>query len=148
MAHDFAAFPELTNQQMQIYYFQSPHKQVFEDFRAKVIKVTDGDTVTVRAPFRDFDFPIRIAEIAAPELNEGGEDSRDWLKSRIEGLEVEILIDKNNRVGRYGRLIGRIISFGLDIGEQSLMAGKSVPFNQRKGSGVPDIKVTIARAGI
>jgi len=149
MAHDFDAFPELTNPQMQMYYFQSPHKQIVADFRAKVIKVTDGDTIRVSAPFRDFDFPVRIAAIAAPELNEeGGVDSRDWLKSRIEGLEIEIIIDRDNRVGRFGRLIGRVMSFGLDIGEQSLLAGKSVPFNQRRDSGLPDIGSMIRRAGI
>ena len=146
MVHDFKAFPELTNNQMQMYYFQSPHKQVVEDFRAKVVKVTDGDTIKVSASFRDFDFPVRLAFIAAPELNEGGEESRDWLASQIEGLEVEVLIDKNNRVGRYGRLIGTIMSFGLNINEQSLLAGQSVPFNQRKGNGVPSLTATIKRA--
>ena len=47
MAHDFKNFPELTNRQMQVYYFESPHKQVTEDFRGRVIKVTDGDTIRV-----------------------------------------------------------------------------------------------------
>ena len=62
MAHDFKLFPELTNRQMQEYYFQSPHKQITENFAAKVVKVTDGDTIRVEVDFRDFDFPIRIAE--------------------------------------------------------------------------------------
>ncbi|MCK5614909.1 thermonuclease family protein [Candidatus Pacearchaeota archaeon] len=146
MAHDFDKFPELTNGQMNIYYFQSPHKQIVEDFRAKVIKVTDGDTIRVSAPIRDFDFPIRLADIAAPEMNEGGEESRDWLADRILGLEVMVEIDFNNRVGRYGRLIGTIISFGLNINEQSLMAGMSVPFGTHEL--IPDLSKTIARAAV
>lgn len=146
--HDFDKFPELTNGQMAVYYFQSPHKQIVEDFRAKVVKVTDGDTIRVSASFRDFDFPIRLADIAAPELNEGGKASADWLRGQIDGLEVEVLIDPTNRVGRYGRLIGTIISFGLSMNEQSLIQGHSVPFNQRKDSLIPSLEATLRRAKV
>ncbi len=144
--HDFKKFPELTNNQMSIYYFQSPHKQITESFGAKIVKVTDGDTVRVKAPFREFDFPIRIADIAAPELSEGGHDSKYWLQSKIENEEVYIVVDKNNRVGRYGRLIGKIMFAGMDVGNQSINAGKSVPFDQRKDALMPDINLLIGRA--
>ena len=77
--HDFKTFPELTNSQMQIYYFQSPHKQIIEPFMAKVVKVTDGDTIRVLWDERDFTFPVRFAELAAPELDErGGPESQSW----------------------------------------------------------------------
>jgi len=72
MAHDFKRFPELTNRQMNLYYFESPHKQITQDFVAKVVKVTDGDTIRVKWEDRDFDFPIRFIDIAAPELDEIG----------------------------------------------------------------------------
>ena len=39
MAHDFKLFPELTNAQMDLYYFESPHRQITEDFIGKVVKV-------------------------------------------------------------------------------------------------------------
>ncbi len=71
--HDFVKFPELTNRQMSIFYFESPHQQIVESFQAEVVKVHDGDTITVRTDFRDFDFPVRLAYIQAPELNEGGD---------------------------------------------------------------------------
>ena len=48
MVHDFNRFPELTTSQMAESYFESPHKQVSGDFRATVVKVHDGDTITVR----------------------------------------------------------------------------------------------------
>lgn len=131
MAHNFKDFPELTNGQMAVYYFESPHKQITEDFRGTIVKVHDGDTVTIRTNFRDFDFPIRLADIAAPEMNEGGEDSRDWLKSQILDLEVEVLIDRNNRVGKFGRLIGTIFAIGQNINELSLLNQKSIPFGDR-----------------
>ena len=48
MAHDFKTFPELTNNKMEIYYFESPHRQILEDFEGEVVKVTDGDTIHVK----------------------------------------------------------------------------------------------------
>jgi hypothetical protein len=55
--HDYVANPELTNQQLAEYGWDSPHEQIERDFEAVVVKVHDGDTVTLRVGFRDFDFP-------------------------------------------------------------------------------------------
>ena len=140
MAHDFKKFPELTNSQMSLYYFDSPHKQIVEDFRGKVVKVTDGDTVRIKTSFRDFDFPIRFAGIAAPELNEGGKESRNWLESMIGNKEVDVIINPNNRVGKWGRIIGTIIHGGFNINEESIRQGQAVPFGQRKEGSIPDFK--------
>ena len=75
--HDFKRFPELTNAQMGLYYFESPHKQIFSNFVANVVGVHDGDTIRVLWRERDFTFPVRFMNIAAPELGErGGEDSQ------------------------------------------------------------------------
>ena len=71
--HDDKAFPELTNKQLEEFGFSSPHEQITRDFFAVVVKVVDGDTVTLRAEFRDFNFPLRLLDIDAPEMNEGGE---------------------------------------------------------------------------
>jgi endonuclease YncB( thermonuclease family) len=130
MAHDFKRFPELTNSQMQFYYWDSPHKQITEGFLAEVVKVTDGDSIRVKTEFRDFDFPIRLAKINAPELNEGGEENKSWLEKELLGEEVYIKVDKNNRVGKFGRLIGEVLLFGVNINYQSLAEGMSVPFGQ------------------
>ena len=116
MAHDFIKFPELTNRQMQMYYFQSPHQQITENFLATVLKVTDGDTIRVEVDFRDFSFPVRFLDLAAPEKNEeGGLEALEFLKSEIEGEEVEIRIRKNNRVGKWGRLLGEVFHRGLSM---------------------------------
>ncbi len=130
--HDFQKNPELSNTQMEQLQFGSPHKQITEDFSAVVVKVHDGDTITVRAEFRDFDFPIRLLDIDSPELAEGGEVTRDWLSSRILGAEVQVLIDPGNRVGKYGRLLGRILHRGMDVGQEELYLGLAVPFGQKK----------------
>jgi len=142
MAHDFKKYPELTNGQLNRLYFESPHPQIAEDFWARVEKVTDGDTIRVTCPFRDFSFPIRISNILAAELNEeGGRASKLWLKSQIEGEEVEIIVNKNNRVGKWGRLLGRVRHMGFDIGELSKMNDKSIGLSEERG--ILDINLLI-----
>jgi endonuclease YncB( thermonuclease family) len=133
MAHDFIKFPELTNSQMQLYYFESPHKQITEDFKAEVIKVHDGDTITLRTSFRDFDFPLRLLEINATELNEPeGPVSRDWLKEKIEGKNIEVIINKENRVGKYGRLLGIVFFGGQSINDEAMRMKFATEFGEKK----------------
>ena len=130
MVHDFKLFPELTNNQMDLYYFESPHKQITEDFTAKVVKVHDGDTVTLRTNFRDFDFPIRFVNIASPELDEiGGKDSQSWLEKKLLNQEVDIVMSKS-RVEKWGRLLGRVFFEGQDVGEESIEMGKSISWEE------------------
>lgn len=140
--HDFKRFPELTNNQMGLFYFDSPHQQIAEDFDAKVVKVVDGDTIRVEVGFRDFDFPIRISNLLAPEMNEkDGERSRNRLRSLIEGQVVEIIIDKLNRVGKYGRLLGEVRHKGFDVGLQMIDEGFAISLDEEQ----PGIKSLIIR---
>ncbi len=133
MAHDFKKFPELTNSQMQFYYFDSPHKQILDGFIGKVIDVHDGDTIKVMTDFRNFDFPIRMANIQAPELNEeGGIQSREHLKQMIQNQEVYIQIDRTNRVGKFGRLIGNVIFGGDSMSDMMLRDMQAIPFGSTK----------------
>lgn len=133
MTHDFKKFPELTNSQMGFYYFDSPHQQITENFWATVTRVKDGDTIQVKADFRDFDFPIRFSNILAAELNEkGGLESQKWLKNQIEGEEVEIVINPKNRVGKWGRLLGEVKHKGFDMGELSIQNDKSTNLDEEQ----------------
>ena len=128
--HDFKLFPELTNNQMQFYYFDSPHKQMVEDFDAKVVRVKDGDTIQLRIDDRDFDFPLRLANIAAPELDEeGGERSHKWLDNQIRGKDVTILLD-DKRVEKWGRLLGEVLFTGMNMNDMSLDFGYSIKFEE------------------
>jgi len=125
---------------MEIYYFESPHKQILEDFRAKVVKVHDGDTITVETDFRDFNFPVRFLNTDAPELKDpGGRDSQSWLAEKILNKEVDIIINRSQRVGKYGRLLGKIFSEGVDINEESIRAGKATPFGQQEAGEIPNL---------
>lgn len=134
--HDFKRFPELTNGQMGLYYFDSPHKQIGEDFFATVVKVSDGDTIRVKTDFRDFNFPIRFSNILAAELDEkGGIESQSWLEKQILGEEVEIILHPT-RVEKWGRLLGQVRHRGFDMGELSIANGKSIGLDEER----PEIK--------
>ena len=132
MAHDFKRFPELSNSQMQIYYWESPHKQITENFMAKVVKVTDGDTIRVMWDERDFDFPIRMQDLAAPELNErGGIESQKWLENLILGEDVEIILSRM-RVEKWGRILADIFHNGIRISEESIRNNHGIPWAERE----------------
>ena len=127
MAHDFKNFPELTNNQMQFYYFESPHKQITEDFTAKVVRVKDGDTIQVKWEERDFDFPIRLFDLAAPELDEeGGIEAQAWLEKQILNEYVNIEIEPGLRVEKWGRLLGKIIHMGINMGDSMIDRGLAI----------------------
>lgn len=142
MVHDFKNFPELTNSQMQFYYMDSPHKQITENFVARVTKVHDGDTITLLTSFRDFAFPLRFLNTNAPELNEaGGHEARDHLKEMIENEEVEIRIDPKQRVGKWGRLLGEVFHNGISMNELMIRQGFSTTFEQRNEGKIPTVKL-------
>lgn len=139
--HDYKRYPELTNTQLEQLQFSSPHQQITEDFTAVVVKVHDGDTITLRTDFRDFDFPLRILDIDAPELSEGGEEARQWLNGKCLHQDVQVQIDANNRVGKYGRLLGRVFFSGLSLAEEMLSLGLVSEFGRKKESEIPDTGV-------
>ncbi len=129
--HDFKRFPELTNSQMQIYYFDSPHKQITENFTAKVVKITDGDTIHVKWEDREKPVVVRMANLAAPELDErGGPASQSFLEKEILGKEVEIVLTKQ-RVEKWGRLLAYVIFRGMNMEEHIINFGHGVSWDER-----------------
>ena len=146
MAHDFEKYPELTNSQLDIYYFESPHPQIFETFNAEVVKVHDGDTITVKWYNRNFPFPIRLSDINAPELShKDGPASQKWLEQRLLRKRVSVVVDPRNRVGKFGRLLGRIIADGVNISEEAISLNYAVPFNHKKEGLIPTIEQILAK---
>lgn len=144
MPHDFVKFPELRNSDLDVYYWLSPHKQIFEDFTARCVKVIDGDTIRLRWRERDFDFDLRIAKIDAPERGTTrGDASRDWLENLIMDKEVDILIDPDNRVEKWGRLLGEVYFGGQSVGELSMMLGHSKDFLSRHDGIIPPLRTLI-----
>lgn len=138
--HDYTKYPELSNTDLEMFGFMSPHKQIVEDFEAEVVKVIDGDTIRLKTDFRDFEFPLRLVGIDAPELNTGspGEEAREFLQGQIEGQIVQVKINRNKRVDKYGRLLGRVFSLGQDVGALMLAFGYALPFERRLEGELPD----------
>lgn len=109
---------------------------------AKVVDVTDGDTVTVDI---DYGFHlkqrhrVRLAGIDAPEVNARGpegEAARDWLRARLPaGAAIELVTDKPaDKYGRYLATVWRVDPASgrpeLDsVNAQLLAAGLARPYD-------------------
>lgn len=75
-------------------------------YLAKVSRVADGDTLTVRN--RDgATHKVRLHAVDAPELKQaGGEQSHDWLSEQVLNKEVKIVV---NNTDRYKRQVAKVI---------------------------------------
>lgn len=137
--HDFDAFPELSNFQLSnggVWF--SPHYQITSSFWGFVDRVVDGDTVVLSHPLRDFVFSVRLIGINAPELSEvGGDASRDYLKGLVEGHLVYVFVDPVQRVGKYGRLLGRLFVDGVDVNSHMVDSGYARLFDFRHDGEIP-----------
>jgi len=142
MAHDFKKFPELTNSQLQ-QHMVSPHHQITENIFVDVIKVIDGDTIRVHWEKRDFNFPVRFLGTNAPEMSEGGQESKEYLEGVILDEEIELIIDKKQRVGKYGRLLAKIKSLGMDVGNMMIRLGYATTFEGRNQNKIPDLNKSL-----
>jgi len=87
-------------------------------YRAHVLKIYDGDTITVRVDLGFHTHTIqrlRLARIDAWEVR--GEErpagliARDWLRTQILGRDVEVQTNKD-ATGKWGRYIAEV--FTLD----------------------------------
>ena len=88
-------------------------------FSAKVIKISDGDTITVLSGKEQT--KIRLYGIDAPEKKQDyGQRSRQFLANLIAGEVVEI--DENGK-DRYKRTLGIIHYKGQDINAQMVLNG-------------------------
>jgi micrococcal nuclease len=103
-------------------------------YRAKVISIYDGDTITVAI---DLGFGnttkeiVRLARINAPEVrgeerNEGLE-ARDWLRSVIPPCNNIYVSTNKDRTGKYGRYIAEIYTLEdgnyINLNDELVLAG-------------------------
>tara|TARA_A100001037_G_C15083783_1_gene605582 strand:+ start:654 stop:974 length:321 start_codon:yes stop_codon:yes gene_type:complete len=103
------------------------------EYRAKIISVYDGDTVTADI---DLGFEVwlhaqrlRLLNVNTPEVRgkskKEGIVSRDALRERI--LDKEVII-KSDRRGKYGRWLVEIFLDDENINEWLLTEGLAVPY--------------------
>ncbi len=103
-------------------------------YKAKIIDVYDGDTVTavVDLGFLHFqEMKLRLYGIDTPELRgeerEQGLVVRDILRGLILDKEVEIHSYKDKQ-GKYGRYLATILLDGININQWLLDQGHAVPY--------------------
>jgi len=90
-----------------------------ENFFGKVVRVIDGDTVTVLNGRKQE--KIRLGNIDAPEKSQAfGNQSKKYLSVLIFGKNVEV---KFRSKDRYGRIIGVIYLDGRNINLEMVKAG-------------------------
>lgn len=117
---------------------------MFEYKVKEIVKVYDGDTVTVKI---DLGFNISITErirllgINAPEVRgesrEAGLASRDWLRQKLEeakenGYDI-ILKTKKDKKGKYGRYLGYILINGpepVNLNMRMIQEGHAVQYGE------------------
>jgi endonuclease YncB( thermonuclease family) len=85
---------------------------------AKIVKVYDGDTLTIVFKYKDefIKYRCRLTHINAPELKEiGGKESKDYLSSLV--LD-KILKVKFHSFDKYGRILIQVfLETGENVGE-------------------------------
>ena len=81
-------------------YLPKPTRELPSSYEGKVIKVTDGDTMTIRTS-KNEKIRVRLTGIDAPELDQlFGKASKEKLASFIANKNVRIETYKNDRRGR------------------------------------------------
>ncbi|MEG2076758.1 MAG: thermonuclease family protein, partial [Victivallaceae bacterium] len=91
-----------------------------KEFKAVVINVYDGDTVTV-VNDKDQKYKIRLWGIDAPEMaQDGGQSSQRYLKNLIDSKEVDIIVKD---VDKYSRLLAVIYQGDRMINGEMVLAG-------------------------
>ena len=93
---------------------------IAEIYAARVVGVTDGDTITVLDSSKS-QRKIRLAGIDAPEKSQPfGQRSKEHLSSLVFGRIVTL---DSSKIDKYGRYISRIIVGGQDANLAQVRAG-------------------------
>jgi endonuclease YncB( thermonuclease family) len=88
-------------------------------FDGQVIRVTDGDSITVRAG--EENIKVRLAQIDAPETGQPwGTRSRQELADMIAGRTITVTSTGQDR---YGRTIAQIEADGVDVNRDMIARG-------------------------
>lgn len=91
----------------------------YADFTGKVVKVADGDTITVLHDSEQI--KIRLAGIDAPEKAQPfGNVSRQSISEIVFGKEVRVIEQGRDR---YGRTIGRVYQGDIDVSAEQIKQG-------------------------
>lgn len=91
-----------------------------ETIQGKVIRVADGDTITVLDQSQ-IQHKIRLSGIDAPEKGMPfGQKSKEHLSKLVAGKQVSV---ETTKLDRYGRNVGKVLVNGLDANLAQVEAG-------------------------
>jgi endonuclease YncB( thermonuclease family) len=98
-----------------------------EELIGKVIKVSDGDTITI-IDSNNQKYKIRLSGIDAPESQQVyGDISTQFLSELVYDKEVLVTWDKKDK---YYRILGKVIVDGRDINYEQLKKGLAWYYKQ------------------
>jgi len=104
-----------------------------EEYSGTVLKVTDGDTMTVKFALGMDVFTegkIRLKDIDCPEIRtEAGKAVRDDVRGMLEGQNVRIEVYRKDK---YGRWLAVVWFGSLNVNEWLLQTGRAKPYDGRK----------------
>lgn len=93
---------------------------VWADFTGKVVRIADGDTITVLDQFK-VQHRVRLTGIDAPERKQAfGSRSRKSLGKLVFSKTVTV---KTNKRDRYGRALGKVLINGIDVNKEQIRRG-------------------------
>lgn len=96
-------------------------------FQARVVGVTDGDSLTVLDEHNQ-QHRVRLAEIDAPERGQPwGDRSRQSLAGLVFGKTVSV---QQTDTDRYGRVVARVFSDGQDVNRTMVEQGSAWAYRQ------------------
>lgn len=101
-----------------------PHREAEQGFPARVVRVTDGDTLV--ATLSNQEVTIRLAEIDAPERGQPwGDRSRRQLLALVGGATIFIVPTDTDR---WGRTIALVYVDGVNVNERMVTDGGAWAF--------------------
>jgi endonuclease YncB( thermonuclease family) len=114
-----------------------------QTFIGHVVRVADGDTITV-LDSSNTQHRIRLEGIDAPESHQAfGTLSKKNLSDMVFGKDVTIVYQKTDQ---YGRLVGKIVLEGKDINLEQVQAGMAWHYKEYELEQSPADRELYARA--
>jgi endonuclease YncB( thermonuclease family) len=114
-----------------------------QTLNGRVVRVADGDTVTV-LDATNTQHRIRLEGIDAPESHQAfGAQSKQSLSEMVFGKDVSVVVRKTDQ---YGRLVGKILLEGKDINLEQVKAGLAWHYKEYQREQTPEDRELYARA--
>lgn len=116
------------------------------ELQGKVIRVADGDTLTILIEPIKLDMPIRLAGIDAPEKGMPfGQVSKKSLSDLAFGKVATVLWDKKDK---YGRIVGKVLIDGQDVNLAQVKQGLAWHFKEYQSEQSPEDRAAYAKAEV